>query len=429
MRQPTRLLVLFIAFACANVQPKAASAIVADGDASIAQDGSTWTLTAGGATLTLSAGASRDFDILRLTTAPDIAWTIGSVPDTTITVGGLPLAFGSRAAGFAFVSAGAHAEGSSLQLDAVYELSKASLQLTRHYRIASGSPTFETWTTYASRGSSPPVANLNAVHIAVAAGTIHWLTGLQGDNADVENDGTFTLEETTLAAGGHFALGAQARASEQSVPWVAIDGPHGEVYAALMWSGAWSLTADRVGNALALDFGLANMATSIGANPVDGPHALFGVTAGGLPQATAALRSYIIDGIRGGRPFPALVTYNTFSHQIAIAKRIRDAVPNGAAQLLTTQAEPDDGPAWDVLQQTAAGARQLLVSAVQFDDGVQRWSVKPAGLDPSTVYDVTSVDVGVIGTATGADLMADGIEVRQSSHSAAHILIVTAKAQ
>jgi predicted ribosome-associated RNA-binding protein Tma20 len=55
--------------------------------------------------------------------------------------------------------------------------------------------------------------------------------------------------------------------------------------------------------------------------------------------------------------------------------------------------------------------------------------VKPAGLDPSTVYDVTSVDVGVIGTATGADLMADGIEVRQSSHSAAHILIVTAKAQ
>jgi hypothetical protein len=40
---------------------------------------------------------------------------------------------------------------------------------------------------------------------------------------------------------------------------------------------------------------------------------------------------------------------------------------------------------------------------------------------------VLSVDAGVLGTATGADLMANGIDLLQSPASAAHILIVTAK--
>ena len=85
------------------------------------------------------------------------------------------------------------------------------------------------------------------------------------------------------------------------------------------------------------------------------------------------------------------------SHEIAIAKMIRRAMPTGAAQLLTSQAAAGDGPAWDVLQQTTAGAHHLLLSAVQFDDGVQRWTVKPASLDAATTYDVVSVDAGLVG--------------------------------
>jgi len=53
----------------------------------------------------------------------------------------------------------------------------------------------------------------------------------------------------------------------------------------------------------------------------------------------------------------------------------------------------------------------------------------PSGLMPEATYDVSSVDTGVLGTATGADLMANGIEVVQSPNSAAHILIVTAVAE
>jgi hypothetical protein len=40
---------------------------------------------------------------------------------------------------------------------------------------------------------------------------------------------------------------------------------------------------------------------------------------------------------------------------------------------------------------------------------------------------VQSVDTGVLGTATGAALMSDGIDVQQSPNSAAHILIITAR--
>ncbi len=54
------------------------------------------------------------------------------------------------------------------------------------------------------------------------------------------------------------------------------------------------------------------MTTIAAAAPVEGPHAIFGLARGSLPEASAALRSYIIDGIRGGRPLTPLVTYNTW---------------------------------------------------------------------------------------------------------------------
>ena len=48
------------------------------------------------------------------------------------------------------------------------------------------------------------------------------------------------------------------------------------------------------------------------ARPIDGPHAVFGVARGGLARRDRGLRSYVLDGIRGGRPLTPLVTYNTW---------------------------------------------------------------------------------------------------------------------
>jgi alpha-galactosidase len=114
------------------------------------------------------------------------------------------------------------------------------------------------------------------------------------------------------------------------------------------------------------------------------------------------------------------------AREIAIYKTMRQTLSVAAAALLSGQAAAENGPAWDVLQESAAENDQLLISAFQSDEGVQKVTVKPTGLQPLTTYQVTSVDTGVLGTATGADLMMSGIEIVESPNTAAHILIVRA---
>jgi alpha-galactosidase len=690
----------------------AASTIVAQqGDASIAHDpnAGSWTLSAGGAAMTLALDPSRDFAIVKFLSASGTAWTIGVAADSTVRVGGRSLAFGNRAAGFAYEEAAATTHGATLQLDATFRLAAEHLTLTRHYAIVPGSPTFEAWTTYAGAGAS--LADLNALQITVPTGTLHWLTGLQGDTANVPTDTAFTLEQQTLDVNQPFTLGATHRASEHTVPWFSIDGSKDELYGALMWSGAWSAVFDRTSTGTTITVGLAPMSTTLSTS-VDGPHMLLGVAPGGVAEGTAALRSYVADGIRGGRPVLPLVTYNTwfaygteiddaamraemdraaalgvelfvidagwypgtgaagpfdfdaglgnwtadptrfpnglaplreyahslglrfglwvepervnlslvgapgveeawlateggqygadhagqiclanaaarqwlmdrlttliddvqpdylkwdnnmfvncdrdghghgptdgnFAHtgalydmlsqlrtrypnllienvsgggnrldvgmlrftdvawmddrtapsvhvrhnlqglsavfppayllsfvtdhdteplhdspdlslyfrsrmsgalglcfrgdsftdeenagmtrEIGIYKAARATISTAAGSLLTRQAAPEGGPPWDVLQESTAGHDQVLLSAVQSDTGVETINIKPTDLQPGTIYDVQSVDTGILGNATGTALMTGGIDILQSPSSAAHMLIITAR--
>lgn len=80
-----------------------------------------------------------------------------------------------------------------------------------------------------------------------------------------------------------------------------------------------------------------------------------------------------------------------------------------------------------MLQESTAGHDQVVLNAVQSDEGVSTINVKPTGLRPSTIYQAQSVDTGILGTATGAALMSGGIDLLQSPSSAAHILIITVR--
>jgi alpha-galactosidase len=113
--------------------------------------------------------------------------------------------------------------------------------------------------------------------------------------------------------------------------------------------------------------------------------------------------------------------------EIEIYKGIRGTLSLASASLLSSQATRVDGPPWDLLQETVMGAEQLLLNVVRSDIGLDRVIVKPIGLQPTTIYDVRSVDAGPLGSASGADLMQNGIEVMNASLSAAHVLIVTAR--
>jgi len=115
------------------------------------------------------------------------------------------------------------------------------------------------------------------------------------------------------------------------------------------------------------------------------------------------------------------------AHEIDIYKSLRQTISVAAASLLSAQAALENGPPWDVLQETASTNQQVLICAFQSDMSVGRIIVKPTGLDSALTYRVQSVDTGDLGEATGAELMTDGIDIRQSPNTAAHILVITAK--
>src|SRR5262245_32999407 len=311
-RRFERLLTAIALAVIAAARPSSAATLAASGDATISHETAGTRISApGGAPLPLSADSSRDFAVLRLLSPSGKTIAQTGVSDSLIQANGSAVPFGRRSAGFTFENVNVETLGSKLQLSASFTLTSARLRVTRHYAIVSGSPTFEVWNTYVPTSGDVVLSDLNALQLTVGAGPVRHLSGLLGDSADVAGDNPFTLQEQQLANGQHFAIGAQGRASEQNVPWFAIDGAQDEFYAALMWSGAWSLVIDRNSTGLAFSFGLATMKTTT-AEAIDGPHAVFGVVPGGLTEATAALRSYVLEGIRAGRPLASLVTYNTW---------------------------------------------------------------------------------------------------------------------
>lgn len=312
-----------------------AETVVRAGFASIAHhpEAGTWTIGSNGLSMTLLIDPARDFQVLRLGYFSGEPQTIGTLPDSQITLGGRTVPFGNRGAGWVFNNVATSVSGFTVQLDVTFDLPSSRLRATRHYAVTSGSPTFETWTSFAPLGGTVLLSDLNALALTIPAGTIHWVNGLQGDDANVSRDAAFSRQQRTLAAGERLSLGAAGRSSEQTVPWFAVDRGHDVFYAGLLWSGSWALTADRGAAGLSVTLGLPGMSTSVN-SVIDGPHAFFGVTRGEVTDVPASLRMFIVRALRGGRPFDPLVTYNTwYAYGVAINEESMRSEIDGAAAL------------------------------------------------------------------------------------------------
>jgi alpha-galactosidase len=246
---------------------------------------------------------------------------------------------------------------------------RGSQLVTRHIAVASGSPTFEVWTTFASSGTPVSVSSIGAIQALVSPGTIHWLTGHAGDPGDTTFDSIFAQRQQTLNVGDTLTLGGIDRSSEQTVPWVTVDGVDDEFYAGLMWSGAWSLTAARRANGVEMSWGLGSMTTTVGTAAVEGPHVLIGMARGARPEASAAITSFIVNGVRQGQPFAPLVTYNTwFAYGTAIDESTMQKEMDNAAALGAELFVIDAG--WYTGADTA--------NPSDFDQGLGTWAVDPA---------------------------------------------------
>ncbi len=374
-RRPTPPLLILFCFLVLFSRPVTAARIASAGDASITRDSAagTWTLVAAGAQLTLTLDAARDFATTDFRSPSGAAWSLTAAPDTFVRIGGQTLPFGNRASGFSLQNVTTDTDGDRLQLNATFTLASAGLRITRHYAVVSGSPTFEVWTSYAPTSEPRPISDLNAFVMTVPAGMTHWVEGLQGDAAGLGS--AFTLQQKTLATGEHLTFGAQGRSSERTVPWFAVDGEQDAFYTALMWSGAWTLGVERTAAGLALSLGLASMTTTI-SGPVDGPHAIFGAARGGLSDATAALRSYVLAGVRRGRPLSPLVTYNTwfaYGTEINDAK-MREEMRHAAAlgvELFVLDAGWYPGTGIEGSSDFDAGLGSWLVDIERFPEGLR----------------------------------------------------------
>lgn len=382
LRRTLAFAFLVTAIAVAAMPRTSADTVVRAGNASLSNDpdAGTWTLSADGTSLTLAFDASHDFRVIRLESESGEPRTLGALPDSQVTVGGKTLPFGSRAAGFTFQGVAASADGFTVKLDVTFDLPSARLRTIRHYTATSGSPTFETWTTFSALGSPVTVSDLNAFALTIPAGTIHWVNGLQGDSVEAAHDSAFTLEQRTLQSGERLTLGAVGRASEQTVPWFAVDNGPDVFYAGLLWSGAWSLVAARTGGGLDLRLSLPTMSTSV-SSTVDGPHAFFGVTPGNLGSVSAALRTYVLHGLRAGRPLEPQVTYNTwFAYGVDIDEASMREEIDGAANLGAERFVVDAG--W-YLGAGRAGSGD-------FSSGLGTWQVDasrfPSGLGALSDY-------------------------------------------
>jgi alpha-galactosidase len=309
-----RLLVLCVLLAFFATSPASADIVASLGDASINHDvaAHTWKVSAGGASMVLTIDPADDYAITSFMSPSGSEWIRAVNADAVVTVNGRARFFGRRSDGFAYSSASARTNGLRLELAATFLLASDNLSATRHVAVVSGSPTFEVWTTFQSLGGAIALSNLDGFQASIAPGSINWLTGEQPLASNPTLDSEFGRRKQSLSVNQTVSFGSTARSSEGTVPWLSVDGATDEFYSALMWSGGWSLQVSRTSSALSIDWGLGPMTTVAGAAAVEGPHVLIGVASGSLPAAAAAMRTYVLQGLRAGRAIAPLVTYNTW---------------------------------------------------------------------------------------------------------------------
>jgi len=101
MRAPSLFIVLLLS---STVVHAATSIETIDmlGDATVTHDpqAGTWTIAAGGAALTMTLDAARDFQITSLIGSSGRNWIVTPDAGTFVTANGAPLPFGNRAACF-----------------------------------------------------------------------------------------------------------------------------------------------------------------------------------------------------------------------------------------------------------------------------------------------------------------------------------------
>jgi alpha-galactosidase len=300
-------------------RPAAAQApIVASlDDAFIAHDPSSdlWTIGSRGLELAVGFGADRVLSLQRLSD-PVSGRTLNITPgaDVSLTAGGSPVEL-TNGGPTSLVGVQTLADDRGVRLVFTFEHSQLHMRLVRTYACYPGSPTIETWTRFEPLVVAPVViTDLVGWQITMPLQTVRWLGGLRGDAPDAANSGAFELSNRDLDVGDHLEIGSQGRSTEQDVPFIIVGSGVDDLYGGIMWSGGWRIAFDRLNDTdLRVTALFPNLTTVVyPGHPVELPHAFFGLSAQFAGDESGAMHQFIVNGVRRGRPFQPLVTYNTW---------------------------------------------------------------------------------------------------------------------
>ncbi|HEY7285198.1 MAG TPA: alpha-galactosidase [Vicinamibacterales bacterium] len=284
------------------------------GDAFVSHaGGDIWSIGSGGIELTLAFDSSRTLvprELVNVDTGR--SWTLGAEPDVSVTIGGERVLL-SNGGQTTFTGATARTTDAGVRLDFAFEHRAQRFRITRSYAAYPGSPTIETWTRVESTSAQAvAVSGLVGWQLAVPAGAVRWLGGLRGDTADTHDLGAFSFDDRTLEPDERVEIGATRRSTEDFLPFFVVQGDGSRFYGGLMWSGGWRLSFERRGETLKIAAHFPDVTTSLTQQaPLEVPHTFFGA-AQTDDEVSEAVRAFIVNGIRGGRPFQPHVTYNTW---------------------------------------------------------------------------------------------------------------------
>jgi alpha-galactosidase len=310
---------------CAAVPAAAQAPVVASlNDAFISHDSSSdfWTIGAKG--LQLVVGFDENH-ILTLQSLSDPtsgrSLNILPAPPVSFTAGGSHVVL-TKSGDVTLSSATATSDAFGVYLGFTFEDSLRHLRIVRNYACYPGSPTVETWTHIESLiVQAMPITDIVAWQITLPVDTVYWLGGLRGDAPDAANSGAFELSVRDLDVGDHLEIGGANRSTEQDVPFFMVGNGADDFYGGIEWSGGWRTSFDRLNDTdLRVTALFPDVTTTIyPTHPLDIPHAFFGIGSAFAGDESGAMLPFIMNGIRRGRPFQPMVTYNTwFAYGTAI---------------------------------------------------------------------------------------------------------------
>lgn len=275
--------------------------------------GDIWSIGSAGIELTLAFDSSR-------TLAPAAvvnqdggrSLTVGTEPDVSITIAGERVVLGNSGP-TAFTGAAVQATDTGVRLDFVFEHRAQRLRIVRSYAAYPDTPTIETWTRIESSSSQAiPVTGLIGWQLAIPPGSVRWLGGLRGDSADTHDLGAFSFDDRVLEPGERVEIGGTRRSTEDFLPFFVVQGDRDRFFGGLMWSGGWRLSFERRDESLRIAAHFPDVVTSVSQQvPLEVPHTFFG-TVRRDQEVADAVRTFIVNGIRSGRPLQPHVTYNTW---------------------------------------------------------------------------------------------------------------------